>query len=634
AELLGIAAGAGAPAEASGLLELGARVRFRHPLVRSAAYRAATAAQRRDVHRALAEATEPGADPDRRAWHRAHAAAGPDEAVAAELERSAGRARSRGGAAAAAAFLQRAAELTPEPSARAERALAAAAAKVEAAAPDVALDLLATAEIGPLDDLQQARLERLRAQIAFSTTRGSQAPGLLLHAARRLEHLDASAARETYLDALWAAVYAGRLAADGSGVAEVAAAARRGPARPEAAGPGDLLLDGLVLRFTRGYAAAVAPLRKALDAFVSQRVPPVADGRWWWLAWCVACELWDDRTWEQLAVRTERLIREDGALSALPVAVTYRAAVLVNTGHFAAAAALIDEAETLTQVTGAAALAYSPLLLRAWRGRERSFADLVESSTADARVRGEGRALMIAPYTTALLHTALGDYPTALAAAQRACAHDDLGLYAWGLIEVVEAGARAGRPEVAASALERLVERTQTAGTDWALGIEARSRALLARGAAAETWYREATERLGRTRIAVQAARARLLYGEWLRRENRRQDARHQLRRAHTAFSDMGADAFAERARRELLATGEKVRPRTVRTQPVLTAQETQIARLAGEGLTNPEIGSQLFISPRTVEYHLRKVFTKLDISSRRDLRAALGRGLRAASPA
>lgn len=634
AEQLGIGPEAGAPAAASGLLELGARVRFRHPLVRSAAYRAATPSQRRDVHLALARATEPGVDPDRRAWHLAHAATGPDEAVAVELERSAGRARSRGGVAAAAAFLERAAALTPEPAARARRALAAARAKFEAAAPDVALDLLATAEIGPLDDLQQARLERLRAQIAFTTTRGSQAPRLLLHAARRLERLDATAARETYLDALWAAVYAGRLADDGWGVAEVAEAARRGPPGPHPSSPGHLLLEGLVLRFTEGYPAAVPPLRDALDAFVRGPVQRADDGRWLWLAWCVACELWDDQTWELLAVRNERLTRDDGAVSALPVAVTYRAAVLVNTGHLAAAAALIDEAATLTEVTGSAPLAYSPLLLRAWRGEQASLAELVESSVADARVRGEGRALMIAPYTTAVLHTALGDYATALAAAQRACEHDDLGLYAWGLIEVVEAAARSDRPEVAAAALERLAERTSLAGTDWALGIEARSRALLTRGAAAEALYREASERLGTTRLAIQAARARLLYGEWLRRENRRQDARSELRHAFEAFSGIGAEAFAERARRELLATGEKVRTRTVQTRPVLTAQETQIARLAGEGLTNPEIGSQLFISPRTVEYHLRKVFTKLDISSRRELRGALGPGLRAASPA
>jgi len=622
ARRLGIGAGAGVPAQAAGLIEFGARTRFRHPLVRSAAYRAAALSERQEVHRALAGATDPHVDPDRRAWHRAQAAQGPDEMVADELERSAASARDRGGVAAAAAFLERATELTPDPARRATRALAAAAAKFHAGAPDAAWELLAIAELGPLDDLPQARLERQRAEIAFTRTRGSEAPCLLRTAAERLEDLDAGLARETYLEALGAATFAGRLA-DGCGLRDMAEAARRGPAAPPSPSASDLLLDGLVIRFTEGYAAAAVPLQTALRTF-RRESSSAGDGRWLWLACRVAADLWDDVTWEELAVRNERLARDDGALTALPLAATYRAGVLVHAGEFDAAAALIAEAEAITEVTGSPVLAYTSLVLAAWRGDASRVPALIEASVEDATARGEGRAITMAGYTAAVLHNGLGDYPAALTAARQACESDDLGLSAWALIELIEAGARSDRPEVAADAVRRLSDGTQAAGTDWALGIEARSRALLSDGPTAERLYREAIERLTRSRIAIHAARAHLLYGEWLRRENRRSDARAQLRDAYQMLSDIGAEAFAERARRELLATGENVRRRTVETGHVLTAQEAQVARLAAEGRTNPEIGSQLFISPRTVEYHLHKVFTKLGINSRRELRGTL----------
>ncbi len=632
AERLELGPEAAAPAEAAGLLTLGVRVTFRHPLLRSAIYRAASPEERRSAHRALAAATDPKIDPDRRAWHRAQATLAPDEEVAAELERSADRARARGGLAAAAAFLERSAALTPDPSLRARRELTAAQAKHEAGAPTAALKLLAAADEGPLDELQRARLERLRAQLAFALRRGSDAPPLLLAAAKRLEPLDAGLARETFLEALAAAIFAGRLGG-GRGVLEVAEAARAAPPAPQPARTIDLLLDGLANRFTDGYAAGVLPLRQALDAVSRDEGHSEDDIHWLWLACRIAPDLWEDETWHELATRQLQLARDAGALSVLPLAATYRAGVHVHAGEFAAAAALIEEADAITEATGNAPLGYTSLVLAAWRGREAEALELIEASREDAAGRGEGRAITLAEYATAVLYNGLGRYREALAAAQRASEHDDLGLFGWALIELVEAAARDREPQLAADALELLSERTGLTGTDWALGIEARSHALLDEGQGAEDLYVEATERLGRCRIKVHLARAHLLYGEWLRRQNRRIDARESLRTAHELFSTMGAEAFAERAARELLATGETARKRTADTRGQLTAQETQIAELAREGHSNPEIGAQLFISPRTVEYHLHKVFTKLEISSRNELQRVLPSEAREAQP-
>jgi DNA-binding CsgD family transcriptional regulator len=621
------------PAEAAGLLTLGARVIFRHPLLRSAIYRAASPEERRSAHQALAAATDPELDPDRRAWHRAQAAIAPDENVAAELEHSADRAQARGGLPAAAAFLEQAARLTPDPAHRAGRELNAAQIKYEAGAPTVALKLLAAAEDdGPLDKLQRARLERLRAQLAFASRRGSDAPPLLLAAAKRLEPLDAGLARETFLEALAASIFAGRLGG-GRGVVEVAEAARGAPPAPQPARPIDLLLDGLASRFTDGYAAGVLPLRQALEAVSRDEGHDEDDIHWLWLACRIAPDLWEDETWHELATRQLRVARDAGALSVLPLAATYRAGAHVHAGEFAAAAALIEEADAITEATGNAPLGYTSVVLAAWRGREAEALELIDASREDAAGRGEGRAITLAEYATAVLYNGLANYEVALAAARRASEHDDLGLFAWALIELVEAATRNREPTLAADALERLAERTRLAGTDWALGVEARSRALLSEGQGAEDLYVEATERLGRCRIRVHLARAHLLYGEWLRRENRRVDARESLRTAHDLFSTMGAEAFAERAARELLATGEKARKRTADTRGQLTAQETQIAELAREGHSNPEIGAQLFISPRTVEYHLHKVFTKLDISSRNELQRVLQSEAREVQP-
>jgi DNA-binding CsgD family transcriptional regulator len=621
ADRLGLGPDAAGPAQTEGLIDFGALVRFRHPLVRSAVYQAAPVQDRRAVHLALADATDRELDPDRRAWHRAHAASGLDETLADELERSAGRAQARGGIAAAAAFLERAAELTPDPARRGRRALAAAQAKFESGAAEPAQELLAAAERCPLGGLERARLARLRAQIAFALRRGSNAPPLLLGAAEQLEPLDAGLAREAYLDALGAAIFAGRLNGH-VGPQDVAAAARSGPPGREPPRSTDLLLDGLATRYTDGYVAGVVPLRRALSAFgQGSRDDEEEDlRRWFWLPWLVAGDLWDDELWDGLSTRAVRMARNTGALNVLPLALTYRAAVHLHAGEFPAASALIEEADAITEATGNAPVKYWSLVLTAWRGVEADALDLLRWGLENTTERGEGRGIGGWGYATAVLYNGLGRYDAALAGARAGCEYDDLGVFGFCLVELVEAAARNGAHEEAAAALRQLEERTDAAGTNWALGVQAWARALLADDETAEPLYREALERLEHTRVGVHLARAHLVFGEWLRRENRRVDAREHLRTAHEMFGRAGALAFADRAGRELSATGETARIRTDAARDVLTPQETQIARLARDGLSNPEIGAQLFISPRTVQYHLRKVFQKLGITSRNQL--------------
>jgi DNA-binding CsgD family transcriptional regulator/tetratricopeptide (TPR) repeat protein len=621
---LGLSADAAEPAEADGLLTVAARVTFRHPLVRSAVYQAAPAADRRRAHRALAEATDPGTDPDRRAWHRAQAAAGPDEDIAAELERSAGRAQARGGLAAAAAFMERAAALTLEPGRRAERALAAAQAKYQSGAFDPALGLLATAESGPLDEFQRAQVDLLRGQIAFASRRGSDAPPLLLKAARQFEPLDVRLARDTYLEALSAALLVGRLAG-GVGVREVAEAARAAPPPPRPARAPDLLLNGLALVITEGYPAGAPLLQRAVYAFRSMGISGQEGLRWLWQACHGAGLLWDYGSWDLLSARRVKLARDAGALTALPVAFNTRTGVHLFAGEFALAASLMAEVKSVTEATGSSIAPYAALGLAALRGRKAEALELIEAATRDAERLGEGGGLSFVQWAAAVLCNGLGRYEEALAAAQQASEDSPADLFAnWAVAELIEAATRSGTPERAADALHRLSAIAHASGTDWALGVEARSRALLSEGDTTEALYREALDRLGRTRLRVELGRTHLLYGEWLRRENRRIDARGQLRTAHQMFAAMGADGFAERAARELLATGERVRKRTTEPPSRLTARETQIARLADDGLSNSEIAAQLFMSPRTVEYHLHKVFIKLAVSSRSQLHGAL----------
>jgi DNA-binding CsgD family transcriptional regulator len=624
AQELGIPEAAVDAAETEDLLRLDGAVVFRHPLVRSAVYRSAGPNERREVHRALAEATDPQIDPDRRAWHRAQAASLPDEEVAAELERSAARAQARGGYAAAAAFLERATALTPEESRRSGRALAAADAKVEAGALDDARRLLATAESGLLNELGQARAVLLRGRVTFLAARSTDGAAVLLEAAERFRRFDPVLARETYVEALTAAIHAGRLAAPGASVREVAEA---GISAPRALMPrgSDLLLDGLAAACSDSYAEAVPILREAQRAIVSG-MSQTEQLRWMYGATLSTLLLWDDEAWERLAEGHLQLIRETGAVGELPDALGHRGQMHLFSGQLAAAASLQEALQEATELTGNPIAPYLEVSVLAMRGREADARRLIDRARSELIARGEGAGLEFMDWAESVLYNGLGRYDEALAAARRVLDHAELVPVNWAIPELIEAAVRVGTPELATEADRRLADRARASATDWAVGIAARSHALLLGEELAESQYLKAIERLGNTRMAVDSARTHLLYGEWLRRQRRRLDARKELRTAHEMFSEFGMEAFADRARVELLATGEHARKRTIETRDDLTPQEAEIARLARDGLSNSEIGARLFISKHTVEYHLRKVFAKLGISSRSKLAKVLPR--------
>jgi DNA-binding CsgD family transcriptional regulator len=623
AERLGSGLEAAVPAEAAGLLEIGAHVRFRHPLVRSAVYSAAALADRQAAHRALAEATDAQLDPDRRAWHRAQAAIGPDEEVACELERSAQRAQARGGMAAAAAFLERASALSQDHGGRARRAVAAAHASHLAGLPEPALRLLDAATARPLDELDDALVQHLRGRIALHLNRSAEAVPVLLDAAKRLESLNPERARDAHLEALYAASVAGRL---GPGMGRAARAAPPPPPPPRTPRAADLLVDGVGLLLTDGYSASAPTLERAVTALVAEDVSREQEVRWPWLGSRVAPELFDDETWHVIVNRRTQFVRDAGALTVLPILLTYLSDVCVLEGKLDAATAFTEEAESIIEATSGRRASAGKLLLAAYRGDGVEAAQMIAEVERQANSRGEGVVLTYAEHARAVLHNGLGRYEVAVTAAQRASAQDELGISMRSLPELVEAAARSGNRELAADALARLAERTRMAGTDWALGIEARSRALLSDGEIAEGLYREAIERLGRSRLVLELARAHLLYGEWLRRERRRTQAREQLRRAHQLFTEAGAGPFAERSSRELFATGETARRRSADTRDHLTPHELRIARMARDGASNQQIATQLFVSRKTVEYHLHKIFRKLGINTREHLDRVLPR--------
>jgi DNA-binding CsgD family transcriptional regulator len=626
AERLGIVGAMLESAESAGLIEIDGRVRFRHPLVRSAIYRAAAPDERRLVHRALGEATDARVDPDRRAWHLAEAVAGRDEDVAAELERAAGRAQARGGLAAAAAFHERSALLTSDPARRGQRTLAAASAKCDSGALDAALGLLVEVEAGPLDEFGRAYAELLRGQIALEQQHGDDAGRLLASAARRLEPLDPELARETYLEALGGAMV-GDLEVPGGAraVADAARAARSSPAPPRAA---DVLLDAFATRLTDGYAAAAPALARGLELLLASNVTNEDAGRSLSLisnraSAIVALELWDVEAFHLLAARRVQLARDAGALVHLRFALSFLARSQLLAGEVTAATSTIDEAQLIADASGNLPLVNAPMILAAWRGQEERASELIEATAEEAAAR----RWTSNAYARAVLYNGLGRHNAARDAAREAFQHDLVGHGPFLVPELAEAASRTGDTALLESALEWLSGRTRVVSSEWLLGIEARVRALLSEGESAERLYRDSIVHLSGNRVRLDLARTRLLYGEWLRRERRRLDAREQLRTALEMFTNMGTDAFTTRAERELLATGERVRPRTVETRDELTPQEAQIARLASERLSNVDIGARLFISQHTVAYHLRKVFSKLDITSRNQLDRVLPEG-------
>ncbi len=619
-ERLGVVADAAVANGTDGLLSVEERITFRHPLVRSAVYRAAKPEDRRAAHLALAEATDQSADPDRRAWHLASAAAGPDEAVAAELERSAERAQARGGLAAMAAFLQRSVALTTDAPRLADRAVAAAGASLQAGDFDAARRFTDVAERNAQDESQGARALLLRGQIAFSSGLGGDAAPLLLRAATRLEPSDMELARETYLMAWGAAIFAGQ----GEVIVEICSAVGA-IAPPDVPRPIDLVLEGYAQLTTSGRAAATPTLQRAARALAQLPVEDVL--RWGWVATGASAAVWDHKAMLSTYTRQVQIVRDAGALGQLPIHITTLAVTLLGMGDFAGAAALIAEADAAAAASGIPIAPYPAMWLEALRGREVEGAALIASTIEQATATGQLHGVTTALWAAAMLYNGLARYEEAAAAARQATANTyEPWVSMWALPELVEAAEHGGDPGLAQDALERLSDTTAPAGTDWALGIEARSRALVSSGAEAEDLYSESIERLTRTDLRTELARAHLLYGEWLRRQGRRVDARAQLRTAHHMFGTIGMEAFAERARRELLATGETVRKRTVDASATdqLTPQEQQVALLVRDGLSNPEVGARLFLSPRTVEWHLRKVFGKLSISSRKQLRDAL----------
>ena len=624
AECLGVPRLAGQAAVESGLMEIGARLRFRHPLLRSVTYRSAAPVDRRDVHRAFAEAVDPVEDADRRAWHLAQAAEGPDDQVAADLEASADRARARGGLAAAAAFLHRAALLTADSALRAERLLAAASANVQAGVFPTAHDCLAAAAAEPLDEMQLARVDLTRAQIVFASGQDGEAPQLLLDAAQQLQRLDPSLARDTFLSAWMAALFA-EFPVGERWLSKVSQGARSMSPSPTTDGTRELVLDALSLLITDGPAAAAGRLRAIVEVFTADDLDPEDDLRFGWFAQAAASAVWDERAWLDMLRRQAQLGRETGILDHQPIVLSALGTASAWIGDFAAAATLATEQEVLCEATGVQIASFGAMCLAALRGDAASALPIITETVARFTEQRMGVAVVYAHWMAAVLYNGLGRYEEAQTAAECA-AGPNPGPYVstWALPELIEAAVRAGDIPAAERALAFLAASTQAGGTDFALGIEARCRALITVGAAAESFHVEAIDRLSRTLMRLECARARLLYGEWLRREGRRTDARAQLRLAYETLADIGAEAFAERARRELQATGEKARSRTADDVEILTDQEALIARLAAEGRTNPEIGMQLFISARTVEWHLRKVFGKLGVASRRELPAVL----------
>lgn len=623
AERLGVTPTAALNDETDRLVSFDIRVTFRHPLVRSAVYHAAADPERRAVHRVLAAVTDPETDPDRRAWHLAAAAAAPDEDVAAELERSAGRAQARGGLAAAAAFLQRSVLLTIDPARRAQRAVAAADASVRAGDLDAARRFIDIADHHGHSESLRARTHLVRGRIAHAAGFNNEAPPILLAAALELEPFDPVLARETYLLAWGAAAWG---AADADSLAAISKTIRELPAPQGDPRPIDLVLHACALLVTEGLGTAVTTLRQAMDALVDLPVPDLL--KWGWAACGLSPAIWNEQVMIETYTRAAEVVRTAGILTELPIYLASLGAATSLIGDFPTAAGIVAESEGLAAATGTPLAPYTTLILTAMQGREDEAAAIIAATIEQTGADGQLTGVTTAHWAAAVLYNGLARYAEALAAAQASTRITQLVVSVWVLPELIEAAVRVGDDKAARAALDQLVRAAEASDTDWSHGILARCRALLADDEAAEDLYRASIDRLGRTLMRPESARAHLLYGEWLRRQSRRVDARRELRTAYDMFVSIGMAAFAERARRELLASGEKVRKRTVEAaSDELTPQERQIALLVREGLSNPEVGARLFLSPRTVEWHLRKIFTKLSITSRRQLREALPQG-------
>ncbi|MFI5728515.1 AAA family ATPase [Kribbella sp. NPDC051587] len=611
AKRLDLTLAAAAEAEDEELVMLGPRLRFRHPLVRSAAYQSATPGVRRRLHAALADATDVETDPDRRAWHRAHAVIDTDEEVATELTQAAERTQLRGDFASAAAFLERAAQLSPEPVEQAARLLAAAGLRLKLGTFSEAGELLTQAERRPLDAAQRAQVKLQRATIDVYVTRSPEATAALVSAAPDLGPEDATG---TYIEAFSSAMFIDRMPGR---LRQLGARIRAQVPPCENPRPADLLLTALLDQAMLPVDEAVPAMCRAVDSF---RTAELADPWWMELACMMALDLRDSEATDEISAHQVELARRQSALAILPQALKFQAVTKTMFGRFDEAEAELAEAAAIDEAAGSLSLAFADVILAAWRGNTEEF-DEVRASIQNRVERDE---LVAELYAAAVLRNGLGDYTAALEAGLTAYAERELGSYViWPFdSELVEAAARAGQPEAAAPALDQLARLARTNPTPWAVAHHLLAQALLdPTSPDTDSRFQEAIDLLAQTDVRAQHARARLAYGEWLRREGRRAEARVELQAAHESLSAMGAAAFAERAARELSATGQ--RPRRDGTNPLdnLTAQERLIATKVAGGATSKEVAATLFLSPRTIDTHLRNIFRKLDITSRRQLR-------------
>ena len=631
---LGLRDDAVAEAAATGLLTTGSRVSFTHSVARSAVYRSAAPDARRDVHRALALATDEGTDPDRRAWHRALATAGPDEDVAEQLESSARRARARGGVGAAAAFLERAASLTPAAGARIDRLIAAAALTQNAGDVDHAEELLdVAARAGSVSGEQQARIALARGQVAFAAHRGAESVELLIDAAHRLKQYRLPENPATVLEAVLAATWVVPRPENVDLVkAAVAALAEGGPADPGV----DLLIEGVRASAEEGYGAAAPVLRRALDVVLADDRGSVAAGlATLWFLLCVPVALWDEDSWDALLAGETDLARRTGGLCALNGTTRCLVVRRVLIGDLDGAEQAVGVMDAIASATGKPPTLHAQMVLSAWRGDEETTLRLNEDlRAADEPGRRSGSAHhllgmgavdgLFADYSMAVLNNSLGRFAVAHGMAATLFEIDDLTMGPLFVPELAEAAARTGAVEDLLAAREWVELRARLAPTPWCLGIAARVRALAEDGDRARRHYLDSIEHLGRSAMRMELARSHLLFGEWLRRHGGRGEARQQLRAANEMFEAVGAAGFAARSARELRALGDKAS--SVEGGGALTAQERNVADMAADGMTNPEIATRLFLSPRTVQYHLRKVFIKLAVTSRVELKQALQR--------
>ncbi|MEU4556943.1 AAA family ATPase [Actinoplanes sp. NPDC023936] len=610
----------------AGLIQIDIRIRFRHPLVRSAIYESATVDDRRAVHDALAVATDPLVDPERRAWHAAQAAAEPDEQLADELERLANRARSRGGLAASGAFLEQAAALTPDTGSQARRLLAAARARHECGDFGRALRLVAAAEATVQDPVLQARAQVVRARVAFDRGRDEPAVRGLIAAARAIGPFDVLFGRDVLFDALAAATLMGRFAT-WSLTLDLAEAVRDLPVDDERTRPLDRLLDPLIACISGGKAdpGAIRPvlahyLEYGSKAGQADRAVERFDIGELWLACQAAQDIWDDQIFIALSRQQLDYARDNGALAGMPIALTHRALSLIHEGRFPPAQRLVDEGYAISAEIGAPRMAFVDMAIAAWQGDRQRVRELTEQAMADATARDEGRLLTAAEYATAVSLNGMGEFAAAADACRTAVHLDEPSFPPWLIPEFVEGAARSGRPQDALEVVERLERVAAEMDTDWGTGTALYVRALISAGEQADTAYREAIKRLARTTRRIDLARARLAYGEWLAGEERKGEAREQLEAAHEMFLAMGARDFAGRASRALrAATGVVRRPNA--GEAALTAAEQAVTRLVARGATSKEAAAELFISPRTVDAHLRSIFAKLGVKSRRELR-------------